>query len=121
MSAACISMVLVFFATSFLFFRSGRRDYGLAILPLISVPLGHSIATFVVPYLVSHFSFFADKYVLIFIGIDMSALILGCIALGITSQNIESNKNRRLFITLSIVYLIIIAWVVLSNVLSSGM
>ena len=121
MSAACISMVLVIFATSFLFFRSGRRDYGLAIMPLISVPLGHVLANFILPYLVKHFSFFADKYALIFVGIDITALIFGCIALGITSQNVESKKNRRLFLTLSMIYLIIIAWVLLSDVLNSVM
>lgn len=121
MSAACVSMVLVILVTSFLFIRAQRRDYGLAILPLISVPGGHVLATLIVPWLIDSAQTLPDKTVFLYVAIDVTALIFGCIALGITSQNIESKKNRRLFLSLSVIYLIIIVLVVINNVLSNNL
>lgn len=118
MIAACITIVLMIFIMSFMFFRSGRKDYGIAILPLISVPLAHAAGYILAPYIITLFEL-GTKQALILIGIDLTSLMIGGILLGGTSKNIESKKNRNLFLILSALFLIILSWVLVNSIIDS--
>ncbi|MDR1565332.1 MAG: hypothetical protein LBS74_10280 [Oscillospiraceae bacterium] len=117
MIAACITIVLIILVASFMFYRSGRKDYGKAIWPLASVPASHALFHVLSPKIASAFSVLNGQSDFINIGVDVTALIIGALLLGQTARNIESTKNRRLFMSSTTTFLIIIAWVLIADII----
>lgn len=116
MVAACISIFVIIIIMSFMFFRAKRKDYAKAILPLISVPLAHSIASGATVYIAELLGV-SEKWPHIAIGIDMTALLVGGVFLGISSKLIEPKRSRNFFVILSMVFMVILTWVLASSIL----
>ncbi len=115
MVVECVAIILVILCTSFVFFRTRRKDYAFAVLPLTIVPFIHLIA-----YHAVNFSFAALKTNAgkILPMADIIALVLSCIIVGVMSGNIKSKTAKRTYIAISTLFLIALVWIFIYDTLS---
>lgn len=115
MTVECISIILVILCTSFIFFRTKRKDYAIAVLPLTIVPFIHFIAYHAVNYSFAVLKSNAGKILPMS---DIIALVLSCIIVGIMSGSIKSKTARRSYIAISTVFLIALVWIFIYDIIA---
>lgn len=95
MTVACLAVIAILLAMSYIYVRAGRKNYALAILPLMLVPVVHAGAgvaySLLSRFLTWDFNLFA-------IAADVVALVAACTIFGFLSAKIETKKARMVFL-----------------------
>jgi hypothetical protein len=115
MVAESLAITIILLAISFIFLRKRKTKYAVTTLPLILVPLFHILFVSVAPSIASQFGF--DEKALI-VALNTSVLIISCILLGLFSHKISSQKSRMTYLTSCGGFLIILSWLLSTNILS---
>lgn len=89
---ACWAIVIVLLAMVFVFLRSNKKDYALAILPLIITPFIHIFSGVMAGFLKVLFPLNAAELRII---IDLTAGLVSCLLLGLATRGIREKKRVR--------------------------
>ena len=115
MIVECIAIILVILCTSFIFFRTKRKDYAFAVLPLTIVPIIHFITYYVVNFSFAVLKANSGKILPM---ADITALVLSCVIVGIMSGNLKSKTAKKSYIAISVLFLIGLVWIFIFDTLS---
>lgn len=114
---ACWSIVIVLGAMFFVFMRAGKKEYAVAILPLLIVPLMHIVSGPVARWF-SHFLPLTS--VEIRVALDLTAGLISCLLIGVSSRRITASRSRTVFSFFCSGFIIILALVLVINVLMAA-
>lgn len=109
---ACWAIVIVLLAVAFVFLRSGRKNYAVAILPLLVTPFVHIFSGIIARILVHTIPLTSANIRMI---IDITAGLVSCLLLGLASRNIEDRRTRLAFFWCCAGFVIILTWVLVIN------
>ncbi len=115
MLVECISIVMIIFLMAVVFLRAHRKDYAVTTLPLLILPLLHIFSLWVAEPISKLFPLEPAG---VTVAIDATALIISCTALGVFSNRITAKRPRRIYLILCGVFVTILTWVLISNVLA---
>lgn len=112
---ACWAIVMVLLAVEFVFLRSGKKNYVIAILPLLVTPFVHIISGLIARIIMHTVPLtFANLRTII----DVTAGLISCLLLGLTSRSIEERRSRLAFFWCCAGFVIILTWVLVINTLT---
>lgn len=111
MAGECLVIALILGVLNIGFFRAGRKNWGLAVLPLGFVPLATGMALFLSDK-VFHFDY---SFMLPMIVIVVS-LMVSCIWVGMSSIIlIKTRKMRAMYLTMSVGFIFTLSLILLIN------
>ena len=114
MIVECFAMILVILLIAYGNFRSRKREYGIATLPLVILPLIHIVAMICGEMFASPFpSIEADYVIVLFDGIG--TMVSGMLY-GMLSRGLGSKISRRLYLIISSVFTVILFFVLTAGV-----
>lgn len=88
----CSAIIVVILVMSYLLFRSeGSSGWGIGVLPLTLVPASHIVGPRLSLMLVRLFGL---EYLTMRIGVDIFALVITCLLLGVISSRIKRKRSR---------------------------
>ena len=118
MLVECLAIVVVILLLSFVFLRSGRKDYALTTLPLMLLPTVHVITSLLLASpLNGAFSLDTGG---ITVAIDATSLVVSCVLLGLFSHQITSKKARNFYLVISILFVVVLTWVLIANAIGQA-
>lgn len=117
MLVECISIVVIILMIVFVFLRAGRKDYALTSLPLLVLPLMHTLSLLVSSSLIGVFSLDAGG---ITVAIDATALVISCMFLGLLSHRINSTKARGIYLLICGAFVVVLTWVLIANTIGGA-
>lgn len=106
----CFAIIVLILAMFFVYMRAGKRRLAFSVIPLVSVPASHIVASFLLEFVPSDYS--AVVYVLI----DMLGLICAAIFAGICSSAYKK-KGRVVYLVISGVFDFVLACILILNIL----
>ena len=112
---ACWAIVIVLVCMMVIFMRARKKEYALAVLPLAMVPFIH-IFSGILARLFSGFLPFSIPELRVFI--DLGVALVSCLLLGFSTRAIPEKANRRLLMVFCSVFIIILTWVLIFDILS---
>lgn len=115
MVVECISIILIILCTAFIFVRRKKKNHALAVLPLTIVPLLHFIAFCVLEY---SFEVLKTNYSYILPAVDITALVLSCILIGLFAGSFSSKAAKRTYMIISGVFSVALVWIFISDTIS---
>lgn len=89
---ACWAIVIVLLAMAFAFLRSNKKDYALAILPLMITPFVHIFSGVIAKFLEILVPLTAAELRVI---IDLTAGLVSCLLIGLATLGIKEKKRVR--------------------------
>lgn len=113
---ACWAIVIVLVAMALVFLRSGKKEYALAVLPLAITPFVHIFSAVLANALDVVFPL---SPVDLRVVIDLTAALIACLLIGVSSRNIKGRRNRNLFSVVCSGFIIILTIVLVVNTLAS--
>lgn len=99
-----ISIILIILVASFMFARAKKVKYGIATIPLISVPVFHIIASLITPLLSNDINTTAIAITLA----DIAALVISALLLGLFSNVFSSKSTKTSYLVLSGLFVFIL-------------
>ncbi len=112
MLVECISIILIILLMTFVFLRSGKREYAITTVPLLILPLMHVLSLLVSGPLNGVFSLDAHG---ITVAMDATALVFSCLFLGLFSHRISSKKARNVCLLICVSFVVVLTWVLIAN------
>lgn len=114
---SCWAIALIIAAMSFVFLRFGKKEYSLAILPLLITPLANIAGGL--------FSRFLSGFIKLPISelrvmIVLTAGLFSCLSLGLCSRGISGPRTRRIFFWFCAAFIIILTLILVYNSLASS-
>ncbi|MDD2362366.1 MAG: hypothetical protein PHH84_05345 [Oscillospiraceae bacterium] len=109
---ACWAILIVLLAMSFVFLRSGKKEYSVAILPLLITPAANIFSGL--------FSRFLDKLVPLSsaelrVIIVLTSGLISCLLLGLASRKLSGEKTRLIFFWVCAAFVVILTLVLVIN------
>lgn len=92
------------------FLRAKRPQYALSVIPFLFVPGIHLLGLYVADDLAKGMDFTAHQ---ISVGVDILALVVGCLLLGLLSHNILSRKSRSVFLIMGGLFNLLLTWILI--------
>lgn len=114
---ACWAIVIVLLAMAFAFLRANKRDYAVAILPLVCTPLMYIISGVIARKLTILLPVSAFELRLM---LDMSAGFVSCVLLGVLSRRLPSPRIRQWFLFFCAAFVMILTLVLVNNSLEAA-
>ena len=111
---ACWSIIIVIAAMFFVFMRARKKDYALAVLPLLLVPLMHILSA---PLARLLRDILPLTFTEIRAGLDTIAALFSCLLIGTGSRRISGKRPRRAFFICCAGFIIILTLVLTTNIL----
>ena len=109
---ACWAIFIVLLAMVVVFLRSGKKEYAVAILPLLIVPFMHIFSCILSSLLSGPLPFTAAE---LRIMIDLTAGLVSCLLLGFASLGIEGRRTRNAFFWCCAGFVVILTLVLVTN------
>ena len=113
MVVECWAILLIILVMSYMYSRAGRRNFGMAVLPLTFVPFAHLVGGPLSRVLVDCTSMRFPNIVQI--SIDVAAMVVSCVIFGILSRSIQKKSSRMAYLLLCGGFTIVLAWVLIYN------
>lgn len=114
---ACWAIVIVMAAMFIVFMRAHKKEYALAIIPLILLPLVHIFSSLLARMLASFLPLTAGE---LRMAIDVTAGLVSCLLIGLTARHIRGRRTRRIFSLCCSGFLIILTLVLVVNMMMQG-
>ena len=114
---ACWAIVIVLISVFIVFMRKGKREYAVAVLPLVLVPLMHIFSGVLANALAIPLQLTASEIRVIF---DITAGLVGCVLIGLFALNIKGKRTRIAFMISCSGFIIILTWVLIMNTLMAA-
>ena len=113
MVVECWAILLIILVMSYMYSRAGRRNFGVAILPLTFVPFAHLIGGPLSRFL-------SDRTLLSYpntiqISIDVLAVVVSCLIFGAFSRTVQKKSSRMAYLFLCAGFTVVLAWVLIFN------
>lgn len=91
---ACWAILIVLIAMSFVFLRSGKKEYSVAILPLLITPFIYIVSGLISKIMIGvlPYSYFEMRAI-----ITVTAGLFSCLLLGLASRKISGLQSRHIF------------------------
>ena len=113
---ACWSIVIVLAAMFFVFMRAHKREYAVAVLPLVITPLMHICSGVLARWLDGILPL---TWVELRVALDLIAALISCLLIGLSSRSIPVRRSRNVFLIFCSGFIIILALALIINVLST--
>ena len=110
---ACWSIVVVIVAMFIIFMRAHKKEYAVAILPLVLVPLMHIFSAILSRLMYNVIPLQVHE---IRVLLDLTAALFTCLLLGVSSRQIPEKRTRRGFFICCSGFIIILTIVLLVNI-----
>lgn len=110
---ACWSIVVVIVAIFVIFMRAHKKEYALATLPLVIVPLMH-IFSAILAKLLDNVIPLQDYEIRVLL--DLTAALIACLLLGVSSRPIPEKRTRTGFFICCAGFVIILTIVLIVNI-----
>lgn len=105
---ACWAIVIVLVAMFLVFMRAHKKEYAVAIVPLIVLPFIHILSNLLDPLLPLTLPELR-------IAVDMTAGLVSCLLIGLTARHIRERRTRNAFMICCSGFLIILTLVLVVN------
>lgn len=116
MMAACFAIVIIVLISSFMCVRSGNKKFGLSILPIALVPLGHMLGSQILLRLNSRSIVPEMAAMSIVTAVDVAALVAAAAVLIVCSKSFFKRKSMRSsYCTILTCFMAILTLVLLIN------
>ena len=111
MTGECLVIALILGVLNIGFFRAGRKNWGLAVLPLGFVPLATGVGLFAAEKIFHYgYSFFLPMMLIVV------SLMVSCIWVGMSSIIlIKTKKMRAMYLTASVGFIFTLSLILLIN------
>lgn len=113
---ACWSIVIVLAAMFFVFMRARKKEYAVAVLPLVITPLMHICSGVLARWLDGILPL---TWVELRIALDLIAALISCLLIGFSSRSIPVRRSRNVFLVFCSGFIIILTLALIINVLSN--
>lgn len=107
------AIILVILLMAFIYLRSGKKNYGLAVLPLALVPFANGSFIVITDSVVPISGTLAICYMIV----AVLALVVSCILYGLLSKNLIGKIAQRVYLCLCGGFTVILTTVFLSHAL----
>lgn len=109
------AIILVLLAMSFVFLRSGKKEYAAGILPLIITPFVNIFSGFLARplYLLVPLSVTELRAI-----ITLTAGLISCLLLGLAARHIEGLRTRHIYFWFCAAFVVILTLVLVINEMS---
>lgn len=114
---ACWAIVLVLLAMSFVFLRSGKKEYSIAILPLLITPF-INIFSGLLSRLMDRF--LPLSFTELRLTITLTAGLFSCLLLGLAARGISGKRTRLVFFWFCAAFVVVLTLVLVINELISA-
>ena len=111
---ACWAIVIVMALMFIVFMRAHKKEYALAIVPLIILPLVH-IFSAMLANLLARFLPLAPRELRM--AIDVTAGLISCLLIGLTARHIPERRTRNFFSICCSAFIIILTLVLVVNMM----
>ena len=98
------------------FLRAKKTQYALSVIPFVFVPGTHLLGLYFAQRLDFGMGFTVHQ---ISVGIDILALVVGCLLLGLLSHNILSKKSRSVFLVMGGLFNLLLTWILILNTIQT--
>ena len=113
---ACWSIVIVLAAMFFVFMRAHKKEYAVAVLPLVITPLMHICSGVIARWLDGILPL---TWVELRVALDLIAALISCLLIGFSSRSIAVRRSRNVFLSFCSGFIIILTLALIINVLSA--
>ncbi|HIW73219.1 MAG TPA: hypothetical protein H9684_02745 [Firmicutes bacterium] len=113
---ACWAIVIVLWAMVVIFLRAKKKEYAVAILPLLIAPAVHIFSGVAAAWLGAAVALTAGQLRII---IDLTAGLISCLLLGLVSRGIEDRRARNGFFWCCAGFVVILTLVLVTNTLTA--
>lgn len=113
---ACWAIVIVLLAMVIIFLRARKKEYALAILPLLIAPAVHIFSGVAAKWLDAAVPLSAGQLRII---IDLTAGLISCLLLGLASRGIADRRTRNGFFWCCAGFVVILTLVLVTNTLTA--
>ena len=114
---ACWAIVIVLALMFVVFMRAHKKDYALAIIPLVILPLAHIFSRLLANALDNILPLTGVE---LQVAIDMTAGLVSCLLIGLTGRRIQEKRTRLMFSLCCSGFIIILALVFVVNILMNS-
>lgn len=104
----CFAIIVLILAIFFVYMRAGKKKLALSVIPLMSVPAAHIIASLLLGFVP------ADYNAVVYVLVDMLGLICAAIFAGICSSTYRK-KGRIVYLVISGVFDFVLACILVIN------
>ncbi len=112
MIVQCAVIILLLLVMTFIFVRAKRKDWALSVLPLIMVPAGNIFVHFLFRFIIKQPLNIEAVSVA-----NVIAVLVSGVWVGIMSNNYETKSKKLPYICVSMLFNILLAWILISNFL----
>jgi len=114
---ACWAILIVLIAMSFVFLRSGKKEYSVAILPLLITPFIYIVSGLISKIMIGvlPYSYFEMRAI-----ITVTAGLFSCLLLGLASRKLSGLQSRHIFFWSCAAFVIILTLVLVSKIISAA-
>ena len=105
--SAVIIVIYLILLTAFL--RTKHIGYAVVTLPVVIIPFAHLIAQGIL--FATDGNVFNIHMSIVLAFVDVIALCLTCVMIVLMSHRIQSTTNRKVYLTLMIIYTVILGWI----------
>ncbi len=113
---ACWSIVIVLAAMFFVFMRAHKKEYAVAVLPLVITPLMHICSGVIARWLDGILPL---TWVELRVALDLIAALISCLLIGFSSRSIAVRRSRNVFLIFCSGFIIILTLALIINILSA--
>ena len=113
---ACWSIVIVLAAMFFVFMRAHKKEYAVAVLPLVIPPLMHLCSGVIARWLDGILPL---TWVELRVALDLIAALISCLLIGFSSRSIAVRRSRNVFLIFCSGFIIILTLALIINILSA--
>ena len=116
---ACWAIVIVLVLMFFVLMRGNQKEYARAIVPLGVLPAVHIFSALLANWIdrVLNLPITPNE---LRVAIDVTAGLISCLLMGLTSRHIAEKRTRNLFAWVCCGFLIILTLVLVFNIFASG-
>ncbi len=116
MMAACFAIVIIVLISSFMCVRSGNKKFGLSILPISLIPLGHMLGSQILFRLESNSIVPEMAAMSIVTAVDVATLVAASAVMIVCSKSFFKKKSiRSSYCTILITFMAILTFILLMN------
>ena len=113
---ACWAIVIVLLAMVIIFLRARKKEYAVAILPLLIAPVIHIFSGVAAKWLDAAVPLTAGQLRVI---IDLTAGLISCLLLGLASRGIADRRTRNGFFWCCAGFVVVLTLVLVTNTLTA--
>ena len=108
----CFAIILLILAISMLYFRTGKKETGISIFPLLTVPVAHIISFMLSKRIAGLIN---AETATVAIVIHIAALVISAILIGIFADNYDK-KYRKLYLAIAGAFCFVLSCILIVNI-----